>query len=438
MQTKIFSQDRLAPLIESSPFIKDNYLNSSMIQNVFYKQLINGSRMYLRYALLTADRIRGMSADMNLLDEVQDLIDDNISIIQQTMSRSMYKRSLYAGTPKRTRGTLASRWNWSTQNEWMPKCYGCNKYNYLDEHNIGKNGVICRFCGKELDTKNGCWVRTNNDSKKDDKTGKYILEGFRVSILMFNKAPWVDWQKDVLIPYEQKSRALFFNEYLGLPYDDGVAPITEAQIKACCVGGPMITEPNNESNSYQSFMGCDWGPVNSVNSKTVIAITQSRGTKIHVIYMKRFLGRESDYSFIHDEIPRLHVKWRTQLIGADYGLGEAANSEIRKRIGESSRLIALQHLGTQKQKALWNQRMNAYTLGRNITMTEIFARIRRQEIVFPRWEDFEPFAKDLLAISIEYDEEKNKMRYINSDPDDSLHAILYSTFVNDLHSHLVS
>lgn len=438
MQTKIFSQDRLGPVIESSPFIKTNYMNSTMTNNVFYKQFVNGSRMYLRYALLTADRIRGMSADENLFDEVQDLLEDNIAVIQQTMSRSMYKRSLYAGTPKRTRGALAYRWGQSTQNEWMPKCSHCSKHNFLDEKNIGKQGLVCRYCNMALDARQGCWVRTNPDSRRDQKTGNYVLEGFRVNILMFHRAPWVDWQKDVIRPYEEKARALFFNEWLGLPYDDGVAPVTEAQIRACCVGGPMLDHPDAATTSYPSFMGCDWGPVNSVNSKTVVAVTQMRGGRLHVIYVKRFLGKESDYSFIHDEIPRLYVKWRCNLIGADYGLGEAANSEIRRRIGDGTRLIALQHLGTQKQKALWNQRMNAYTLGRNLTMTDLFGKIRRQEVVFPRWEDFEPFARDLLAISIEYDEEKNKMKYINSDPDDAFHAILYSSFVSDIYSRLIS
>lgn len=437
MQTKIFSQDRLAPLMEGTPFIKQHYMSSTLIQNVFYKQLLNGSRMYLRYALLTADRIRGMSADMNLFDEVQDLVEDNITIIQQTMTRSMYKRSIYAGTPKRTRGTLAKRWTNSTQNEWMPQCEHCGKYNYLDEQNIGKLHLICRFCKLELNPRKGVWVRTNPGATRDNSTGKYLLEGFRVSVLQFYGAPWIDWQKDVVIPYEEKSRALFFNEWLGLPYDDGVAPVTEAQIRACCTGGPMSQEPDAASRSYPTFMGCDWGPVNSPASRTVMSIIQYRGNALHVIYVKKFLGRESDYSFIHDEIPKLYAKWGCQLIGADYGLGEAVNSELRKRLGDSSRLIAMQHHGTQKQKGQWNQRMNAYTLGRNINMTELFSRIRRKEIVFPRWEDFEPFARDILAISIEYDEEKSKMRYINSEADDVFHSMLYGVFVADIYTKLI-
>ncbi|MBC8437002.1 phage terminase large subunit family protein [bacterium] len=108
-QTKVFSHDRVAPILDTSPFIKKHYLSTSLVQNVFMKQLLNGSRMYLRYAFLDADRIRGYSADMNLFDEMQDQLEDNIGVIEETMSRSEYKYSMYVGTPKRTIGPLADR-----------------------------------------------------------------------------------------------------------------------------------------------------------------------------------------------------------------------------------------------------------------------------------------------------------------------------------------
>lgn len=124
-QTKVFSRDRVQPVIESSPLIKDHFINSSIVQNVFMKQFLNGSRMYLRYALLNADRIRGYSADMNLFDECQDLKADVIPVIQETMSRSIHKKVVYAGTPKRSKGTLAKLWGDSTMNEYVIKCTHC-------------------------------------------------------------------------------------------------------------------------------------------------------------------------------------------------------------------------------------------------------------------------------------------------------------------------
>lgn len=68
-QTKVFSHERLAPVLEQSPFLKRHYLHAGLTQNVFTKELANHSKMFLRYALLNADRIRGISADANYFDE---------------------------------------------------------------------------------------------------------------------------------------------------------------------------------------------------------------------------------------------------------------------------------------------------------------------------------------------------------------------------------
>jgi hypothetical protein len=57
-QSKVYSHDRVNPFLKS-PLIASNYINSSVVQNVFMKEMTNRSKMYIRYALLDADRIRG-------------------------------------------------------------------------------------------------------------------------------------------------------------------------------------------------------------------------------------------------------------------------------------------------------------------------------------------------------------------------------------------
>lgn len=433
-QVKVFSHDRIAPVIDQTPIIKRYFINSSQIQNVFHKRFINNSSMYFRYAAASADKARGLSVDMLFADEIQDIPDDNITVIQQSMARSLYKRTLYAGTPKRTIGTLAKRMDVSTKNEWFVFCDHCNRWNYLDEGNIQHWGLACRYCHKAIDARNGQWVRTNPGSQLSEKNGQYIFEGFRISVLMFAHSPWVDWQKDVYIPFLQKPRGIFLNEYLGLPYDAGVQPITEADIRACCTGGPMRKEPDSYTMSYPCFIGMDWGPINSEVSKTVMSVLQRKGTQTEILYMKRYDGKQSDYAFIHRDIPRQFVKWHAVLIGADAGFGEAVNSEVRRRIANPTRLVALLHQGNQKQMMSWNQKINAYTLSRNRSMTWLFQKIKNKQIIFPQWEDFAPFARDILNIMVDYDEEKSKYKYINTNADDSFHSILYGDLIGELYT----
>jgi len=106
-QTNEFVRDKLEPVILNSPFIRKYMVDTNLVQNVFKKQFANGSVINSRYALLNADRIRGMSIDKLLFDETQDLRKDVITVIKETMTRSNYKETIYAGTPKRTKGTLA-------------------------------------------------------------------------------------------------------------------------------------------------------------------------------------------------------------------------------------------------------------------------------------------------------------------------------------------
>ena len=64
--------------------------------------------------------------------------------------------------------------------------------------------------------------------------------------------------------------------------------------------------------------------------------------------------------------------------------------------------------------------------------------IKNQEIVFPRWEDFSEFANDILSVYIDYADKMGNYKYVNDDPDDSLHSILYAEltlrFMNNQHN----
>ncbi len=431
-QSKVFSHDRLAPLIEGSPWVKSNYLDPKLIQNVFMKQLRNGSKMYLRYALQSADRLRGFSVDKFYWDEVQDLHADIIPVAEQAMSRSYYKERIYAGTPKLTQGTLATFWFRSTMNEFLPRCEHCQKWNLLDEKNIGLKGLICKFCGKPLNPRNGQWVRTGPAAND-----KYKLEGFRVCALHFFGAPWVNWQDDILLPYDTQPRNVFYNEVLGLEYDQGAAPITEEDIKKCCTGGPMQEEHDMRTQAHKVFFGIDYGPMNSTDSYTVLLVMHKEGNQTRVIYAKKYIGKEADFAFIHTDIVKKFHHWHALALGADHGLGEATNSELRSKLGKH-KVIAFQHQANQKEEIKWNPRMGAYNLGRTAIMTRFFSEIKHQKFIFPRWEEWEPFANDLLASVIDYDKDKVKMFYTNSRPDDALHALIYGKTAMDLVNTMIS
>ena len=210
-----------------------------------------------------------------------------------------------------------------------------------------------------------------------------------------------------------------------MEYDEGASPVTQNDIKLCCVGPRMANTPNELDRSYPTVIGVDYGPINSEASYTVISCVQMRGDIAHVLFAKKFIGKEASYAFIHKEIPRIMGVWGSNHLAADYGMGEASNSEIRNNIG-FDKVVAFQHLPTQKEKIRWNPKMPAYTLNRNQVLGGFFDRIKKGRIIFPKYEDFEPYAHDIMNVQLDFDEERNTVKYVNIGPDDFVHATVFA------------
>lgn len=423
-QTKMFSNDRMQPTLLESPIIQRKYYDKNLAGSVFDKKFTNGSQMYFRYCYQSADSIRGISSDAIYYDELQDLPINELPVIDETMKVSDYKWTVKAGTPKRSKGPLAEAWFKSTMNEYLIKCSACNHWNLLGDDNIGKTNLECSKCHSELhplDDK-GEWVSTY-----DTSFGRRpYAEGFRICTLHFAQASWINWEKDIVFKRENISKQMFFNEVLGIEYDSGTVPITKTEIKAACnEEQPMSEIPEGKAKGATSIMGIDYGPVSSTSSYTVISILQLRAGKLQVVYAKKFVGREAEYSHIHRVVPELFKRFNCVLLASDYGMGESPNSEFRSRLG-AHKVMAFQHLGSQKDKMKWQPKMPAWTLNRTQVMTEFFDRLKSGTLLLPRFEDFQPFINDLTNVQIEYDEDKNKTKFINVGPDDFCHATIFA------------
>lgn len=105
-------------------------------------------------------------------------------------------------------------------------------------------------------------------------------------------------------------------------------------------------------------------------------------------------------------------------------MGEAPNSEFRQRLGVE-KVIAFQHLPTQKEPIKYNAKMRAYTMNKNYIMNKYFELLKNGKLRLPRWEDIKDLAHDIRNIIIEYDEVKNTQKFSNTGPDDFAHSSLY-------------
>lgn len=181
-QTKVFSSARIDDIVEISPFVKA-LTHKSLTWNILEKEFLTKSHIYLRYAFLNADRIRGISVSSIFIDEVQDILKDVMPVIKEAASRYRNALYVYSGTPKSLDNTIEKIWSKeSTMSEWVIPCEHHTPWHWivLGPKNIGKVGPICERCGKPINPEHpgAQWVQMNPGAR---------VEGYRICRPM---VPW--------------------------------------------------------------------------------------------------------------------------------------------------------------------------------------------------------------------------------------------------------
>lgn len=441
MQTKVFSTTRLDDIINVSPLLK-SLTHRSLIQNLLEKEFVNKSKIYLRYAFLSADRIRGLSVNSLFVDEVQDLLQDLLPVIEETTSHHKDPFFCYSGTPKSLDNTIEVHWaRHSTQNEWVipcerhgtPKDPGTWHWVILGPKNLGKFGPICDLCGGPLDPEHPMaqWCSMNPGAQ---------FEGFRICRLM---VPWFvkdpsKWQ-EILDARERYPTAQFMNEVLALSHDSGEKPLSLHEILRVCDDRYQNDEDAvaELGQQYNLYAGIDWsGGGTTGNSYTVLTVGgYVRGDNgYQIVFAKRFTGHLAEPDEMIKELVRLLRRFRIKYIGADFGGGFFPNKELTSVFGPK-KVFTFHYAGKLTTKIAYKPQLHRFITFRSLVMADIFQAIKKCKIRFFTWDKFrEPFAADMMSIRSEYNEAMKILQYIKIPgiPDDTFHAVGYSLMVSML------
>lgn len=437
-QTKTFSNDRIREPLEVSPHLRA-WVDPALNQNVFQKKFTNRSQIVLRYAYLNADRVRGIAADLVCIDEIQDILTDNISVIEECIAHSSFKYKLYSGTPKSLDNTIEGLWiDESTQNEWVVPCDHCGggdyrHWNILTEANIGPRFLICEKCGKQIHPMHdqSQWASLNPKPRVPNP-----MDGYRVPQLM---VPWIAWP-DILNKQITYSRARFYNEVLGMSYDSGTRPLTQQDVRDNCTSQYGLTHDSVNAamrsvlgSGARTFMGVDWGT--GEQTYTVVVIAAYLQGKFTILHAVRFEGQDSEPAAQIAKIRQLVAAWRISYIGADYGGGFDRNDVLLRTFGPRM-VFKYQYSTVTSGKIVWDAGLGRFLVNRTEVMSDVFNAIKRKDVfAFPRWEDFEiPFGQDMLNIFSEFSEVRRANEYKKSRgvTDDAFHALLYAFAVSTI------
>jgi len=427
-QASRFSSTYLDPYL-SQGLIKKYFRDTESKKNVFEKSLSNGSRIYLGYGdnELEVDRVRGVSADSLMVDEVQDVDSSAIPVLAETLAASEYAFKRFSGTSKTLNNTLEYYWRLSNQMEFGIKCPSCGKWslpNTIDsclQMTRSEKGPMCVSCDTLLDVESGEWI-VGRPSIKD-------FSGFHLPQIVFGSRTGSKWASI----YEKVhngtySPAKIANEVFGLAFDFASRPISVSDALKCC---------NNDRKDFEAgwvvdtrsiscvIVAVDWSVSGGVNSFTVINVLGwDHLGKVYVLYSQRLQGVD-----ILEQVARvkhLYHTYNANAIASDRGVGVLQGQLLMRDLGPE-RVYMVQYT-SGKEALRYDQIGGYYAANRTQAIDKVVYSIKmgRQAIETPCWDLMENFWADAFSL---YDEETLAgMRVYRKDPgrpDDWIHSLTF-------------
>jgi hypothetical protein len=454
-----FSHQYVREFIERSP-AKRLMTGSNTVNQILQRSFLNGSSMFFSYAFMDAERTRGIPADKNVIDEIQDMQHEFLQIIHETLSGSPWGLIQYAGTPKSLENTMQVLWNETSQAEWAIKCLrgGCNKWNipaqewdliemigpWHREISDENPGVVCAACRKPLNPRTGRWVHRYPERR-------WKFAGYHVPQLIMPMHYGSQEKWDILVgkfrgKYNTTAKT-FLNEVCGESCDEGskLLTVTDLQQAAVLPWPNRWTEAVKRRKTYSHMIvAVDWGGgggrlSSSAGKKdaekrlrtsfTSIAVMGQRPDgKIDVVWGHRSL-KTHDWEYEARLIIEIVTKFRATHIVHDYGGAGAGREVLLTQAGfPTSNLIPCKYHGSAShdimvhKEATEDHPRNWYSVDKSRSLVTTCQCIKHGLIRFFQYDHLGADDPGLMHDFLALIEEKTQSRlgtdayYITSNP----------------------
>jgi hypothetical protein len=378
-QIRRFSHSYVRKFIDESP-IRDTFVDDTTVNQILQRSFINGASLYFSFALLDAERARGIPSDFLFIDELQNVFGELVPILVETQSASPLKIKRYAGTPKSLDNPIQTYWGDSSQAEWIIKCDtgGCGHWNvpsleqdlldmtgpYRDDISEQSPGLVCSKCRKPLRPRTGRWYHLYKE-KKDTFPAYHLPQ----QIFPMHYADRDSW--DVLLGKWAGRRnttfTQFLNEVCGESYDVGSKLVTETDLRNAAVlpWRRRLVEAEKHLGQYtHRILAVDWGGGGGrlrsslgkdddkrlrTSFTTLSALGRRPDGKIHCIWGHRSL-RTHDMRYEAQLCVEAMARLRCSHLVHDYGGAGAAREVFIHQMGVPyHNIVPIAYVGPARQ-----------------------------------------------------------------------------------------
>ena len=170
-----------------------------------------------------------------------------------------------------------------------------------------------------------------------------------------------------------------------------------------------------------------WSDVKGGQAYTIISVGMIEFDRIKILYVKRFFGPKyhDPDTVLHEMVLTAH-RFSVKAIGTDFGVGHKENYRLRPLVKP---MPVVEMLYTnQKKDAHYDWDSRTYSMNKSRSLDLVFSTLTKKGYKFPRREQIESFAADILNIYIEYDPNYKLVKYehAGTGPDDFLHLLNYT------------
>lgn len=362
-QIRRFSNNYVRPFIDRSP-IKPLWSGTTTENSVLQRSFKNLSVMLFSFALLDADRVRGISADKVAIDEVQDMDPDHIPIIREVMSHSDFGLFQFTGTPKSLDNPLEALWRRSSQAEWFIPCFSCGEWNipsmefhvdamigpYHDDISEACPGTVCHKCRKPIFPRHGHWV--HRYPQRRWKMAGYHVPQIIMPLHYGRPDKWAELRAK-REGWGNTTIATFYNEVLGESVDAGQKLISETELRDAAVlpwrNNPDRPDPEvmRRLPGYQMrVLAVDWGGggEDGVSFTTIALLGFNAAGQIHILWGKRLVASQEHLREAREVMHWLRT-FRCHLVAHDYtGAGVVRETVMVQAGFDLERVMAIQYV----------------------------------------------------------------------------------------------